>query len=49
MSEPQYLSGTAAATPWDPRLAAAMTEHGVRVEEESILDALLSDLRTAAH
>ncbi|MFJ3309296.1 TIGR02679 family protein [Streptomyces sp. NPDC086549] len=49
VSEPQYLTGTAAATPWDPRLAAAMTEHGVRVEEESILDALLSDLRTAAH
>ncbi|MFK0281160.1 TIGR02679 family protein [Streptomyces sp. NPDC090499] len=49
MSEPQYLSGTAAATPWDPRLATAMTEHGVRVEEELILDVLLSDLRTAAH
>lgn len=49
VSEPQYLTGTASATPWDPRLAAAMTEHGVRVEEELILDALLSDLRTAAH
>ncbi|MEU9456617.1 TIGR02679 family protein [Streptomyces sp. NPDC048277] len=48
VSEPQYLTGTAAATPWDPGLAAAMTEHGLRVEEESILDALLSDLRTAA-
>ncbi|MET8030028.1 TIGR02679 family protein [Streptomyces avermitilis] len=49
LSEPQALTGPAAATPWDPRLAAAMTEHGVRVEEESILDALLSDLHTAAH
>ncbi|MFE1286845.1 TIGR02679 family protein [Streptomyces sp. NPDC058751] len=49
LSEPQHLTGTAAATPWDPGLAAAMAEHGVRVEEESVLDALLSDLRTAAH
>ncbi|WP_318658240.1 TIGR02679 family protein [Streptomyces triticiradicis] len=49
VSEPQHLTGTAAATPWDSRLATAMTEHGVRVEEESVLDALLSDLRTAAH
>ncbi|GGM99936.1 TIGR02679 family protein [Streptomyces fuscichromogenes] len=49
VSEPQHLTGTAAATPWDPRLATVMAEHGVRVEEESILDALLSDLRAAAH
>ncbi|MEU7061122.1 TIGR02679 family protein [Streptomyces sp. NPDC046197] len=49
VSKPQALTGTAAATPWDPPLAAAMTEHGMRVEEESILDALLSDLENAAH
>ncbi|MEU5593299.1 TIGR02679 family protein [Streptomyces sp. NPDC020298] len=49
VSEPQHLTGTAAATPWDPPLAAAMTEHGVRVEEESVLDALLTDLHNAAH
>jgi uncharacterized protein (TIGR02679 family) len=38
------LTGEPAATPWDPGLADAMTRHGVRVEEELSLDALLADL-----
>lgn len=44
VGEPQGLTGTPARTPWDPGLAAALTEHGVRVEEESVLDDLLADL-----
>jgi uncharacterized protein (TIGR02679 family) len=38
-------AGTPAPTPWDPALGEAMAERGVRVEEEHLLDALLSDLR----
>jgi uncharacterized protein (TIGR02679 family) len=38
------LAGQAAATPWDPELAAAMRRRNVRVEEELTLDALLQDL-----
>jgi uncharacterized protein (TIGR02679 family) len=38
------LPGEPTATPWDPELAAAMRCHGVRVEEELTLDALLQDL-----
>lgn len=38
------LTGTRAAAPWDPALAEALTELGVRVEEESVLDDLLTDL-----
>ncbi|MGY4924617.1 TIGR02679 family protein [Streptomyces sp. 900105755] len=49
VNDPQDLTGTPAATQWDPRLAAAMNELRVRVEEESLLDVLLSDLQTAAH
>jgi uncharacterized protein (TIGR02679 family) len=48
VSEPQGLTGAVAQTPWDPALAAALTEHGVRVEEESVLDDLLSDLAKRA-
>ncbi|WP_307130994.1 DUF2399 domain-containing protein [Streptomyces aurantiacus] len=44
VSEPQSLTGAATQTPWDPALAAALTEHGVRVEEEAVLDDLLDDL-----
>lgn len=40
----QALTGPPAATPWDPALAVALAELGVRVEEEVVLDALLSDL-----
>ncbi|MFJ4695957.1 DUF2399 domain-containing protein [Streptomyces sp. NPDC088766] len=38
------LTGPPAATPWDPALAVALAEHGVRVEEEAVLDDLLADL-----
>jgi len=38
------LAGDPAPTPWDPGLADAMSRHGVRVEEELSLDALLADL-----
>ncbi|MFF9509719.1 TIGR02679 family protein [Streptomyces sp. NPDC014724] len=44
VTEPQQLAGASAATPWDPALSVALTEHGVRVEEEAVLDDLLSDL-----
>jgi hypothetical protein len=35
---------SAAATPWDPELAAAMRRRNARIEEELTLDALLQDL-----
>ncbi|MEW2080940.1 TIGR02679 family protein [Streptomyces sp. NPDC005283] len=38
------LTGPPAATPWDPALAVALAECGVRVEEETVLDDLLRDL-----
>ena len=38
------LTGEPAATPWDPSLADVMRSEGVRVEEELVLDALMSDL-----
>ncbi|MCY0935879.1 TIGR02679 family protein [Streptomyces sp. H34-S4] len=41
---PQPLTGTVAASPWEPDLAMALTEHGVRIEEETVLDVLLADL-----
>jgi uncharacterized protein (TIGR02679 family) len=40
------LSGTVVPTPWDERLAKAMTEMNRAVYEETVLDALLSDLRS---
>ncbi|MFH9864075.1 DUF2399 domain-containing protein [Streptomyces sp. NPDC017202] len=43
------LTGPSAATPWDPALAAALVEHGVRVEEEAVMDDLLADLGPGAH
>ncbi|MFD9319135.1 TIGR02679 family protein [Streptomyces sp. NPDC060053] len=48
VTEPQPLPGVSAATPWDPALAVALAEQGVRVEEESVLDDLLSDLERGA-
>ncbi|WP_314224623.1 TIGR02679 family protein [Streptomyces zaehneri] len=39
-----HLTGPPAATPWDPALAVALAERGLRVEEESVLDDLLRDL-----
>lgn len=38
------LAGRPAEAPWDPALARALLELGVRVEEETVLDALLTDL-----
>lgn len=42
------LTGPPAATPWDPALAGALAERGVRVEEEAVLDDLLADLGSRA-
>ncbi|MFE2971194.1 TIGR02679 family protein [Streptomyces sp. NPDC059340] len=42
------LTGSPAATPWDPALAVTLAERGVRVEEEAVLGDLLSDLETQA-
>ncbi|WP_327373790.1 TIGR02679 family protein [Streptomyces sp. NBC_01216] len=41
---PSPLVGTPTETPWEPALAAAVEELGVRVEEERELELLLSDL-----
>ncbi|MEU6098026.1 TIGR02679 family protein [Streptomyces sp. NPDC047079] len=38
------LTGTPATAPWDPDLSPALTELGVRIEEETVLDDLLADL-----
>ncbi|QHC24688.1 TIGR02679 family protein [Streptomyces sp. GS7] len=38
------LTGARADAPWDPDLAGALADSGVRVEEEAVLDDLLSDL-----
>ncbi|MFD5749554.1 TIGR02679 family protein [Streptomyces sp. NPDC127033] len=46
--EAPALTGPPAATPWDPALAVALAEHGVRVEEEAVLDDLLADLGPGA-
>ncbi|MEU6039483.1 TIGR02679 family protein [Actinomadura sp. NPDC047616] len=43
------LTGRPSPTPWDPGLAAAMTERAVRVEEELVLTDLLADLHGGAH
>jgi uncharacterized protein (TIGR02679 family) len=40
---PAALVGEPVETPWDPPLSAAMRRHGVRIEEELVLDALLQD------
>ncbi|MFC8275434.1 TIGR02679 family protein [Streptomyces sp. NPDC057271] len=42
---PRPLTGVPTRTPWDPDLADALAEAGIRVEEERELDLLLSDLR----
>lgn len=44
MGDAPELTGPPAATPWEPALACALAQHGVRVEEESVLDDLLADL-----
>jgi uncharacterized protein (TIGR02679 family) len=38
------LSGRPCPTPWDPTLAASMSERAVRIEEELVLTDLLADL-----
>ena len=38
------LRGEPAATPWDPDLAFSMRRHGLRIEEELMIDVLLADL-----
>ncbi|MDT0310187.1 TIGR02679 family protein [Streptomyces sp. DSM 44917] len=38
------LTGTPTDSPWDPALAPALTELARRIEEETVLDDLLSDL-----
>ncbi|MFJ5034208.1 TIGR02679 family protein [Streptomyces sp. NPDC088560] len=38
------LTGTPATAPWDPELRPALTELGVRIEEETVLNDLLTDL-----
>jgi uncharacterized protein (TIGR02679 family) len=38
------LAGTPATAAWDPDLPAALTELGVRIEEETVLDDLPADL-----
>lgn len=45
-AEAPDLTGPPTATPWDPDLAVALAERGIRVEEEAVLDDLLSDLET---
>ncbi|MEV6121154.1 TIGR02679 family protein [Streptomyces sp. NPDC052077] len=46
VAEAPALTGPPAATPWDPALAVALAECGVRVEEETVLNDLLTDLGT---
>ncbi|MEV7724873.1 TIGR02679 family protein [Streptomyces sp. NPDC087917] len=41
---PRPLTGVVAPSAWDLDLAPALTEHGVRIEEEAVLDVLLTDL-----
>lgn len=38
------LAGRVVGAPWDAELADLMVEHGVRIEEEHVLDDLLADL-----
>ncbi|MFK4863787.1 DUF2399 domain-containing protein [Streptomyces sp. CSMPJR101] len=46
VAEAPDLTGTPAATPWDPDLAVALAECGSRIEEEAVLNDLLTDLAT---
>lgn len=48
VTEAPDLTGPPAATPWDPALAVALAECGVRVEEETVLNDLLTDLGTGS-
>lgn len=44
----RQLGPGAVSTPWDPDLSRAMVEAGVAVEEEVVLETLLTDLQQAA-
>ncbi|MFF8878219.1 DUF2399 domain-containing protein [Streptomyces flaveolus] len=46
LAEARALRGPPAATPWDPALVVALPEGGVWVEEETVLNDLLTDLGT---
>ncbi|MFF2848442.1 TIGR02679 family protein [Streptomyces sp. NPDC058001] len=48
LTDASELTGSPAETAWDPDLAAALSERGVRVEEEAVLDDLLADLEPGA-
>lgn len=48
-AEASDLTGPPAATPWDHALAVALAECGVRIEEETVLDDLLTDLGPGSH
>lgn len=47
-AEAPCLTGPPAVTPWDPSLAVALAECGVRIEEERVLNDLLTDLDTGS-
>lgn len=38
------LTGSPAQSPWDPELAAAMTDRGLALEEEAVAHLLAADL-----
>ncbi|MGH3284766.1 MAG: DUF2399 domain-containing protein, partial [Streptosporangiaceae bacterium] len=40
------LTGSPAASPWDPELAALLAEHGRAVMEERLITVLMADLAT---
>ena len=43
------LVGRPALSPWDPKLAMVMGEHGLAVEEEAVAEMLANDLVTGQH
>lgn len=43
------LTGRPALSPWDPKLATVMAEHGLAIEEEAVAEMLANDLVTGHH
>jgi len=43
------LVGRPSLSPWDPKLASVMSEHGLAVEEEAVAEMLANDLVTGNH
>ena len=41
----QPLTGRPAASPWDPALTKAMTDLGISIHEEALIESLLPDLQ----